>query len=124
LATVIAGSTQLDLLSVIWNGKRWIVGGVENSVGVSIILTSYDGIQWYESPPVTSPLNPYINPINFYIAGLASNSRIGGVIVDSQIALNKNNSVRLTTKLDLYSDDYYNNGYNNMTVSIKSSDLL
>ena len=38
--------------------------------------------------------------------------------------LNKNNSVRLTTKLDLYSEDYYNNGYNNMTVSIKSTDLL
>jgi hypothetical protein len=124
LATVIAGSTQLELLSVIWNGKRWIVGGVETIVGISIILTSHDGITWYESPPVTSPLNPYNNPLTFYVRGLASNSRIGGVIVDSQIALNKTNSVRLTTKLDLYSDDYYNNSYNNMTVSIKSSDLL
>ncbi len=124
MATVIAGSTQLDLLSVIWNGKRWIVGGVETIVGISIILTSHDGITWYESPPVTSPLNPYNNPLTFNVRGLASNSRIGGVIVDSQIALNKTNSVRLTTKLDLYSDDYYNNGYNNMTVSIKSTDLL
>ena len=64
------------------------------------------------------------NPLSTAVYGLASNSRIGGVIVDSQIALNKTNNVRLTTKLDLYSDDYYNNGYNNMTASIQSSDLL
>ena len=115
---------QIDLFSVIWNGKRWIAGGIDNNVNFSRILTSHDGITWYESPPVTTPLNPYVNPLTFFVRGLASNSRIGGVIVDSQIALNKNNSVRLTTKLDLYSDDYYNNGYNNMTVSIKSSDLL
>ena len=121
---ILTGSPSVDLWALTWNGKRWITGGIDNTTNISYIFTSHDGITWYESPPVTSPLNPYINPINFYISGLASNSRIGGVIVDSQIALNKNNSVRLTTKLDLYSDDYYNNGYNNMTVSIKSSDLL
>jgi hypothetical protein len=119
-----AGSPQVNLYSVIWNGKRWITGGQDISTLVSYIFVSHDGINWYESPPLTAPPNPYNNPINTSIYGLASNSRIGGVIVDSQIALNKNNSVNLTTKLDIYSDDYYNNGYNNMTVSIKSSDLL
>jgi hypothetical protein len=114
----------IDLYSVIWNGKRWIAGGAEPTNGISYILTSHDGINWYESPPSTSPLNPYSNPLSVVVYGLASNSRIGGVIVDSQIALNKTNSVRLTTKLDLYSDDYYNNGYNNMTASIQSYDLL
>jgi hypothetical protein len=109
---------------VIWNGKRWIAGGFNKPTGTSYIITSYDGQVWFESPPLTSPLNPYSNPLNYTVLGLASNSRIGGVIVDSQIALNKTNSVRLTTKLDLYSDNYYNNGYNNMVVSIKSSDLM
>ena len=121
---LVTGGFPVNLYSVIWNGKRWITGGQDPNTSISYILTSHDGLIWYESPPVTSPLNPYANPINNIVRGLASNSRIGGVIVDSQIALNKNNSVRLTTKLDLYSDDYYNNGYNNMTVSIKSSDLL
>ena len=121
---VVSGGPQINLYSVIWNGKRWITGGQDSSTSKSYIFVSHDGINWYESPPLTTPPNPYNNPINKRVYGLASNSRIGGVIVDSQIALNKNNSVNLTTKLDIYSDDYYNNGYNNMTVSIKSSDLL
>ena len=98
---------------MIWNGKRWIAGGFNKPTSTSYIITSYDGKNWFESPPDVSPvgpLNPYNNPISIVVAGLASNSRIGGVIVDSQIALNKTNSVRLTTKLDLYSEDYYNNG--------------
>jgi hypothetical protein len=125
LATIVlTGGPSVDLRSVIWNGKRWITGGQDKNTNISYIFTSHDGITWYESPPVTTPPNPYVNPLKEAVYGLASNSRIGGVIVDSQIALNKTNSVRLTTKLDLYSDDYYNNGYNNMTASIKSTDLL
>jgi hypothetical protein len=116
----------INLFSVIWNGKRWIAGGHDKPTATSYIFTSGNGTNWFESPPIVplGPLNPYSNPLNNIVLGLASNSRIGGVIVDSQIALNKTNNVRLTTKLDLYSDDYYNNGYNNMTVSIKSSDLM
>ena len=125
LATIVpTGTLSVNLRSVIWNGKRWITGGQDKNTNISYIFTSHDGITWYESPPVTTPPNPYVNPLKEAVYGLASNSRIGGVIVDSQIALNKTNSVRLTTKLDLYSDDYYNNGYNNMTASIKSTDLL
>ena len=120
----VLSNPDIYFLCVIWNGKRWIAGGFNKPSGTSYIITSYDGINWFESPPLTSPLNPYSNPLNYIVLGLASNSRIGGVIVDSQIALNKTNSVRLTTKLDLYSDNYYNNGYNNMVVSIKSSDLM
>ena len=118
---------RIDFFSVIWNGKRWIAGGFNKPTATSYIITSYDGGTWYESPPDVSPvgpLNPYSNPLSIIVTGLSSNSRIGGVIVDSQIALNKTNNVRLTTKLDLYSGGYYNNGYNNMTVSIQSSDLL
>ena len=124
---IVSLSPRIDFFSVIWNGKRWIAGGFNKPTSTSYIITSYDGINWYESPPDVSPvgpLNPYNNPISIVVAGLSSNSRIGGVIVDSQIALNKTNNVRLTTKLDLYSGGYYNNGYNNMTVSIQSSDLL
>jgi hypothetical protein len=121
---IVSLSPIIDFFSVIWNGKRWIAGGFNKPTATSYIITSHDGINWYESPPLTSPLNPYSNPLSIIVYGLASNSRIGGVIVDSQIALNKTNSVRLTTKLDLYSDDYYNNGYNNMTASIQSSDLM
>jgi len=118
---------RIDFFSVIWNGKRWIAGGFNKPTSTSYIITSYDGNFWFENPPDVSPvgpLNPYSNPLSIIVTGLASNSRIGGVIVDSQIALNKTNSVRLTPKLDLYSGEYYNNGYNNMTVSIQSSDLL
>jgi hypothetical protein len=124
LANVLFGLSNppIVLNTVIWNGKRWITGG--SGTGTSIILTSHDGINWYENPPVTTPANPYTNQIDAIVWGLGSNSTIGGVIVDSQIALNNNNSVTLTKKLDVFSDKYYNNGYNNMVVSVKSTDLL
>jgi hypothetical protein len=117
---------RIDFFSVIWNGKRWIAGGFNKPTSTSYIITSGNEQFWYESPPISpiGPLSPYNNPLNNIVLGLASNSRVGGVIVNSQIALNKTNNVRLTTKLDLYSEDYYNNGYNNMTVTIKSFDLM
>jgi len=118
LASVFAGAIY-DYNTVIWNGKRWIAGGSDPSVPQSYILTSYDGITWFVSPP-NSTTNLYKNLVNQEILGLSSNSTIGGVIVDSQIVLNKNNSLNLTTKLDVVSEKYFNNGYNNMTLSISN----
>ena len=55
-------------------------------------------------------------------SGVAGNSRIGSVVVDSQLTLNKN-SYLATNQLDLISDTYVNNGATNMSMSIKSYNL-
>ena len=120
----VLGSPPIYFRTVIWNGVKWIAGGHNPFSPISYILTSHDGITWYESPPLTTPSNPYINPVNQVVNGLSSNSTIGGVVVDSQISLNKNNSTNLTTKIDVVSERYFNNGFNNMTLSINNSQLL
>ena len=117
------GSTNrnINFETVIWDGKKWIAAGHSNGGDLgnnSFLFTSYDGKSWFK---YTS--NDNINPLSNDIYGLASNSGIGGVVVDSQITLSKNSGVKLTKKLDIVSDKYYNSGYNNMSVTIKSSDL-
>ena len=65
MATIlVSGGPPINLYSVIWNGKRWITGGQDSSTSKSYIFVSHDGINWYESPPLTTPPNPYNNPIN------------------------------------------------------------
>lgn len=51
--------------------------------------------------------------------GVAGNSRIGPIIVDSQLSLNKS-SYAGTNQLELISNKYSNNGATNMSVSIGS----
>jgi hypothetical protein len=71
---------------------------------------SNDGITWYH------------NGINIFGTGnegtaISSNSRIGPVVVDSTLVLDKN-GYGLSSSLDIFSDAYYNNGYNNFTFAI------
>ena len=48
---------------------------------------------------------------------VAGNPEIGAVVVDSTIVLNSN-IYKQSNKLDIVSPDYYDNGYNNMSLSI------
>jgi len=71
---------------------------------------SNDGITWYP------------NGINIFGTGnegkaISSNSRIGPVVVDSTLVLD-NYGYGLSSSLDIFSDSYYNNGYNNFTFAI------
>jgi hypothetical protein len=76
------------------------------------MVYSYDGITWYSSTILLSS----------YISFIVGNPRIGPVVVDSQLSLNKS-SYSATNQLDLISDKYINNGVTNMSVSFKSYDL-
>lgn len=90
---------------VAWNGVRFIAVGE----GTNTIAHSNDGITWYGSP----------NNTNIFTVGngVASNPRIGAVLLDSQIVLKKDES------LDIVSDAYYNVGYTNMSMDIKYTKL-
>ena len=65
--------------------------------------------------------NYAVNPSLLFTQGngIATNSRVGATIVDSQIALNKN-VYPYTTKLDIVSDTYYQNGFTNCSVAVSS----
>ena len=70
---------------------------------------SPDGLNWYPSPG-TSVVATTTN-------GVASNPRIGAVVVDSQLTLNKT-GVNASNKLDIVSDTYYQNGCTEFSANI------
>ena len=100
-----------DGKSIAWNGVRWIAGGGS----ANGCVYSYDGANWY------APAN---NVFNGNVNGLFSYSTQGpytAPIKSSQIILNNNkNSFNLSNKLDVVSEKYFNNGFSNFSLSLKS----
>lgn len=89
------------------NGNRWISVGS----GTNTIAISQDGINW-------TALGSSVF-FDGFGTSVASNPKIGPVFIDSQIVLN-NNGYGLSSTLDVATDSYYNTGFDNMSVTIKS----
>jgi len=95
---------------ICWSGSNWIAVGT----GTNTVAFSPDGINWTGNGTTlftTSGL------------GVAGNSRIGAVVVDSQLTLGKY-SVSGTNKLDIVADSYFNTGFTNMSININADNLL
>lgn len=118
--TIISGSGLIWTVSISYATPIGTITDVTGNTGS--IYYSYDGIVW-----TLSSSNIFSSPnsgsdIGSRAGAVASNSRIGPVIFDSQLVLNKN-GYGLNSQLDLFSDIYYNTGYTNLTTTIKSSGL-
>jgi hypothetical protein len=96
--------------------NKFSIGSYDNSNGTSNFLGYMDDYRIYNyaltAPFVTQPL---------FTAGygVASNPRIGAVIVDSQLSLNQTGN-GLNSKLDVVSDSYFQNTYKEFTANITS----
>jgi hypothetical protein len=89
--------------SVTWTGIRFVaVGSGTNTIG-----HSPDGITWYAS------ING--NTIFTQANGVAGNSRIGPIVVDSQTSSSDTHAI--------VSDSYYNKGYTTFSASIQTQQL-
>jgi hypothetical protein len=101
--------------SVAWISNRWVVGGeFISGQRTTTAAFSSDGIVW-------STID-YNNIFTVACYGIAGNPGIGVPINDSQFILTKY-GIGQNNSLDLYSDIYYNTGYNNFTTTIKFSSL-
>ena len=92
---------------ITWNGTMWVAVGE----GTNTVAFSSDGILWSGVDNNTLLFTTSGN-------GVASNPRIGAVVVDSQMTLDTY-SISGTNKLDIVADSYFNTGFTNMTVTIK-----
>ena len=98
----------------IWDGTKFIVGGIPNIQGNSSIQYSYDGSTWYQSASSSS--------MNTNCLGIATLPPIRQFNASNKLILNKY-GINKSQTLDIVPSSYYNNGFNNMNLSIKSNKL-
>ena len=101
--TAVNTSLFVDGQSVGWNGRRFVAG---SSLGSSKLIFSQNGINW------TACIHAMDETF-----GISTNSRIGPVIVESQLEL-RSSGLAISNKIDIVSENYFNNGYNNFSGSI------
>lgn len=115
LGTTLFGSSISSFCEdVVWDGKKFIVGGSNGTTG--LIGYSYNGISnWYLVPGSTTIFSQAC-------FGLGTNSLIGSPVVDSQLVLN-DNGYGLSNNIDIVSDGYFNTGFTNFSTTINTTKL-
>jgi hypothetical protein len=101
---------------VCWNGTRFVAAGT-NAGTVGYLGYSADGKVWYSS---TTPIFPT------YGLGVASNPGVGAFIAPSAMVLSNNsisgNGIARSQTLEIISsDNYYQQGFDNMSVTVRQS---
>jgi hypothetical protein len=92
---------------VTWNGTRWVAVGS----GTNKIAYSSDGITW------TGITGPFTSAGR----GVAWNAGLAGVFMNTDPLTIDQIGLGLSNKLDIVSDKYYNKGFTNMSLTIKTS---
>jgi hypothetical protein len=108
-----------------WNGKRFVFGLFTSTGSVFDMryITNPVGITWPSS--LTSIVNPtgaqLFTSVNSF--GVSAWPTLGSVYVDNALTTSGNSGLNTNNQLDIYSDTYFNNGYNNMAATIKSKQI-
>uniref|UniRef100_A0A6C0KUL2 Peptidase S74 domain-containing protein n=1 Tax=viral metagenome TaxID=1070528 RepID=A0A6C0KUL2_9ZZZZ len=104
--------------AIAFNGKRFVSGFSNSSFYYSYSGTSAS--VWYTAG--TSSLSQlFTTSINAIVANPWPT--IGSVYTDNALTTSGSSGINLNNQLDVYSDTYFNNGYNNMAVTIKSNTI-
>jgi hypothetical protein len=109
------GPTGSQAYNIVYNGKRFIACNITAGIQYNTIPSS----AW------TAATNPTGAQLFTTIRGLATAAwpTIGSVSVDSALTLSSNSGLNTNNQLDIYSDTYFNNGYNNMALTVKSTQI-
>ena len=110
------GSTGLT-----WNGKRFIAacGSAGNIMQYSYNPTAIGN--WYTAGVTPTMSQLFSTSIN----GLASSAwpTLGSVYVDNAVTTSSSSGLNTNNQLDIYSDTYFNNGYTNMALTVKATQI-
>ena len=102
---------------VAWNGKKFLLG-----------FQTID-IKYATNPTAAANFISITNPTaaqlftNIYSFGVSAWPTLGSVYVDNALTTSGSSGLNINNQLDIYSDTYFNNGYNNMAVTIKSTQI-
>ena len=118
VAQTAAQTTQAPLC-VAWNGKRFLFG---NATTIDIkYITNPVGVTWPTSlASITNPTAAQLFTTSINAFGVSDWPILGSVYVDNALTTSSTSGLNTNNQLDIYSDTYFNNGYNNMSVTVKS----
>jgi hypothetical protein len=108
-------TTGLQSYNIVYNGKRFISCNITAGIQYNTIPSS----AW------TSVTNPTGGQLFSVIRGLATSAwpTLGSVYIDNALTLSSTSGLNTNNQLDIYSDTYFNNGYNNMAATIKATQI-
>ena len=119
--TIISPSPAFGPYAITWNGKRFIAGGIATALGAIIYsVNPTSGTNWIA---VANPTAAQIFTTSVRGFATAAWPTLGSIYVDSALTTSSNSGLNTNNQLDVYSDTYFNNGYNNMALTIKSTQI-
>ena len=114
-----SGITTAATQCVAWNGKKFLLGS----------QTASD-IKYATNPTVstnfvsaTNPTGAQLFTTSINAFGVSDWPTLGSVYVDNALTISGSSGLNTNNQLDIYSDTYFNNGYNNMSVTVKSTQI-
>ena len=108
---------------IAWNGKRFLAGFTSTvDIRYSTNTLGTGGIVTLTSPLITNPTAAQLfTSVNSF--GTSGWPILGSVYVDSAVTISSNSGLNTNNQLDIYSDTYFNNGYNNMALTVKATQI-
>ena len=116
--TTWSGITTTASQCVAWNGKEFLIGTQSTFV-----------IKYATNPTVSTNFTSITNPTALQLFtsvnsfGVSAWPTLGSVYVDNAQTLSSTSGLNTNNQLDIYSDTYFNNGYNNASFTVKSTPL-
>ena len=114
-----SGITTAATQCVAWNGKKFLLGS----------QTASD-IKYATNPTVstnfvsaTNPTGAQLFTTSINAFGVSDWPTLGSVYVDNALTISGSSGLNTNNQLDIYSDTYFNNGYNNMSLTVKSTQI-
>jgi hypothetical protein len=107
---------------VAWNGKRFLFGNA-TTVDIKYITDPVNNVTWPTS--LTSITNPIASQLFSSVNSFGTSDwpTLGSMYVDSALTTSGTSGLNTNNQLDIFSDTYFNNGYNNMAVTVKATQI-
>ena len=122
IAYVVGNGSGVYPQCVAWNGKKFLFGNTSSAGSISIAYTTTANTNFLGVPTAVNPTGAQLfTLINGF--GVSPWPTLGTVYVDNALTTSSTSGLNTNNQLDIFSDTYFNNGYNNMAVTVKSTQI-
>jgi len=118
---IISQSPAFAPLAIVWNGKRFIgAGGTSSGSMVYSTGNPTVGANWIA---IANPTAAQLFTTSIRGLATAAWPTLGSIYVDNAVTISSTSGLNTSNQLDVYSDTYFNNGFNNMALTVKATQI-